>query len=156
MRSVTLATFNDREHAQPLVNRLHEAGFHPKISDESAWQRRHFAERLASVKVEVEEGEFDAAKQKAKELDAAEHVLNGSLNCPECNSPDIVYPSVTRKFILPALHALFYRLNISEKEFYCNTCQATWPLREKVEPERDALNWQIKGGPLHRNSDQTP
>jgi hypothetical protein len=156
MRSVTLATFNDRDHAQPVVERLKQEGFHPEIQDETAWQKRHLAERLASVKIAVDEEEYESAKQKLKEWDASEHWLDHAICCPECGSPDVQYPQVTRKFILPALHAFLFRLGIAEKEFYCKTCHATWPLRAKVEPERDALNWPIKRGRLNENPDVTP
>ena len=156
MRSVTLATFNDREHAEPVVKRLQQAGFHATIHDETAWQKRHMAERLASVKVQVEEKEHENAKTQLKEWDAKEHLLEQAICCPECGSPDVDYPQVTRKFVLPALHAFLYRLKLAEKEFYCNTCQATWPLREKVEPGRDPLGWPIKGKPLQHNPDTTP
>jgi hypothetical protein len=156
MRTVTLATFNDRDHAQPVVDRLQQAGFHPKLRDESAWQARHFSERLASVKISVDENEYEPAKHKLKEWDATEHWLDQAVCCPECSSPDVDYPQVTRKFILPALHALFYRLGFEEKEFYCNTCHHTWPTRIKIEPERDPLNWPIKNSPLHENTDTTP
>ncbi len=156
MRTVTLATFNDRDHAQPVVSGLQQAGFHPTIHDETKWQRGHFSERLASVKVQVEENEFETAKQKLKQLDATEHWLEQAVCCPECGSPDVDYPQVTRKFVLPTLHTFLYKLGFLEKEFYCNTCQHTWPLRAKVEPERDALNWPIKNSRLHENLDMTP
>lgn len=156
MRTVTLATFNDRDHAQPVVDRLEQAGFHPKVRDESAWQARHLAEHLASVKICVDENEYESAKGKLKEWDTTEHWLEQAVTCPECHSPDVDYPQVTRKFVLPALHALLYRLGIEEKQFYCNTCQHTWPTRIKMEPERDALNWPIKNSRLHENSDTTP
>jgi hypothetical protein len=156
MRSVTLATFNDRDHAEPVANRLQQAGFHAKIHDETGWQRHRLADRLASVKVQVEENEYEPAKRQLKEWDATEHFLEQAICCPECGSPDVDFPQVTRKFILPSLHALFYRLGLEEKLFYCNTCQATWPLRDKVEPERDPLGWPVKGKPLHHNPDSTP
>ena len=156
MRTVTLATFNDRDHAQPVVDRLQQAGFHPTVRDESAWQARHLAEHLASVKICVDEQEYEPAKDKLKEWDSTEHWLDQAVTCPECHSPDVDYPQVTRKFVLPALHALLYRLGIEEKQFYCNTCQHTWPTRIKMEPERDALNWPIKNSRLHENSDTTP
>ena len=156
MRSVTLATFNDRDHAQPVVDRLQQAGFHALMHDETKWQRHRLAEKLASVKVQVEENEYETAKRQLKEWDATEHWLDQAVCCPECGSPDVDYPQVTRKFIMPSLHALFYRLGLEEKLFYCNTCQHTWPLRAKMEPERDALNWPIKKSPLHENKDMTP
>ena len=156
MRSVTLATFNDRDHAEPVVNRLQQAGFHPSVRDESKWQDRHFAEHLASVKICIDEGEYEPAKRQLKDWDATEHWLDQAVCCPECGSPDVDYPQVTRKFILPTLHAIFYKLGWAEKEFYCNTCHHTWPLRVKMEPERDALNWPIKRSHLHENTDMTP
>ena len=151
-----MATFNDRDHAQPVARRLAESGFHPRIHDETNWQIAHMAERLASVKVEVEEQEHEAAKQKLKELDATEHLLDQAVCCPECGSSDVEYPQVTRKFILPSLHTLLFKLHLDEKMFYCQTCHATWPVREKVELERDALGWPIKKGHLQRNTDMTP
>jgi uncharacterized protein YbaR (Trm112 family) len=156
MRSAILATFNDRDHAQPVVDRLQQAGFHATIHDETNWQKRHFAERLAGVKVKVEEREGENAKRQLKEWDATEHYLDQAICCPECGSPDVDYPQVTRKFILPTLHAFMYRLRLLEKEFYCNTCQHTWPLRDKVEPQKDVLGWPIKGKGLQHNPDNTP
>ncbi len=156
MRTVTLATFNDRDHAQPVVNRLQQEGFHPEIKDESRWQAGHLSDRLASVKVRVEENEFESAKQQLKQWDATEHYLDQAVCCPECRSSDVDYPQITRKFVLPTLHAFLYRLGFMEKEFYCNTCQHTWPLRAKVESEKDALNWPVKNTPLHENKDMTP
>ena len=151
-----MATFNDRDHAQPVVNRLQQAGFHARLHDETNWQKHRLAEELASVKVQVEESEYETAKQRLKEWDATEHWLDQAVCCPECGSPDVDFPQVTRKFILPSLHALFYRLGLEEKQFYCNTCHHTWPLRVKVEPERDPLNWPIKNSRLHENTDMTP
>lgn len=151
-----MATFNDRDHAQPVVNRLQQAGFHAQLHDETNWQKHRLAEKLASVKVQVEESEYETAKQRLKEWDATEHWLDQAVCCPECGSPDVDFPQVTRKFILPSLHALFYRLGLEEKQFYCNTCHHTWPLRVKVEPERDPLNWPIKNSRLHENTDMTP
>jgi len=156
MRSVTLATFNDRDHAQPVVNRLQQAGFHAQLHDETKWQKHRLAEKLASVKVQVEENEFETARRQLKEWDATEHWLDQAVCCPECGSPDVDYPQVTRKFIMPALHMLLFKLRLEEKMFYCHTCHHTWPLRVKMEPERDALNWPIKNSPLHENTDMTP
>src|ERR1041385_2371975 len=101
MRSVTLATFNDRDHAQPVVERLQQAGFHATVHDETKWQKHRFTERLASVKVQVEEKEYDTAKRQLKEWDASEHWLDHAVCCPECGSPDIEFPQMTRKFMMP-------------------------------------------------------
>jgi hypothetical protein len=154
MKTAIVATFNDREHAEPVLKHLSEAGLHAAVRDETRWQKAHLSERLASVKIEVPENEFDAARAALKTCNPCE--LEQAVCCPECGSPDVDYPQVTRKFILPSLHTLLFKLGIVEKEFYCNTCHATWPVREKLEPERDELNWPIKRSPLHRSTDVTP
>src|SRR5436190_1903005 len=125
MKSVTLMTFNDREHAEPVVHRLHSAGFHTRLLDESGWQRRHLSERLASVKICVDESELQNARQKLSEWDSTDHFLKHAIRCPECVSGDVDYPQVTRKFVLPTIHAVLYKLGWVEKEFYCNTCHHT-------------------------------
>jgi hypothetical protein len=154
MKTAIVATFNDRDHAEPILQRLRETGLHPLFRDETRWQQAHLSERLASVKVEVPEEEFDAARARLKEGGACN--LEQAVCCPECGSPDVDYPQVTRKFILPSLHAILFKLGIVEKQFYCNTCQATWPVREKLEGERDELNWPIKRTPLRHNPETTP
>jgi len=154
MKTAIVATFNDPEHARPVLERLTSAGLHAKLRDETRWQGAHLAERLASVKIEVPEAEFDAARERLRECSPCE--MEQSVCCPECGSPDVDYPQVTRKFILPSLHTILFKLGIVEKEFYCNTCHATWPVREKLEPERDELNWPIKRSRLHRSTEMTP
>jgi hypothetical protein len=156
MRTVTLATFNDVDHALPVVNRLQQLGFHPQLLDETKWQKHRFAETLASVKVRVDENEFEPARKQLKDWNSSEHLLDQAVCCPECGSADVDYPQVTRKFMMPTLHMLLFKLGLNEKEFYCHTCHHTWPLRKKMEPERDALNWPIKNSPLHENPDVTP
>lgn len=156
MKTITLATFNDVDHAQPLVNRLQQAGFHPTMLDESRWQERHFAEHLASVKVQVDESESAAADRQLHQWDVSEHCLDQAVTCPECHSPEVDFPQVTRKFVMPALHSILYKLGVLEKQFYCQKCQHTWPTRSKLEPARDALNWPVKNTPLHENKDVTP
>jgi hypothetical protein len=154
MKTAIVATFNDRDHAEPVLRRLAGAGLHGSVRDETRWQTAHLADRLASVKIEVPESEFEAARAQLRECEPCQ--LEQSVCCPECGSPDVDYPQVTRKFILPSLHAIFYKLGILEKEFYCNTCQATWPVRDKLELQRDELNWPIKRSALRHNPEMTP
>lgn len=154
MKTAIVATFNDREHAAPVLKRLAEAGLHGSVRDESRWQKAHLTDQLASVKIEVPEEELESARACLMECPPCE--LEQSVCCPECSSPDVDYPQVTRKFILPSLHTLLYKLRIVEKEFYCHTCQATWPVRDRLEPQRDELNWPIKRSKLQRAHDVTP
>ena len=147
MNTAIVATFNDRDHAAPIVARLTAAGLHPSLRDETQWQRAHLAQRLASVKIEVPENQFDAARERLRECPPCD--LEQSVSCPDCGSPDVDYPQVTRKFVLPSLHTIFFKLGIMQEKFYCNTCQATWPVRDKLELERDELNWPVKRSRVH-------
>lgn len=154
MKKAVVATFNDMDHARPVLKRLSEGGLHAKVRDEARWQSAHLSDRLASVKIEVPEPEFNTARERLRDCPPCE--MEQAVCCPECGSPDVDYPQVTRKFILPSLHTLFLKLGFVEKLFYCHTCHATWPVRDKLEPERDALNWPIKDSPRHASLDRTP
>ncbi len=156
IKTVTVATFNDLEHAQPVVQRLEHAGFHPTVLDESRWQERHFAEHLASAKVQVHESEGQSATEQLRQWDLSDHCLEQAVTCPECRSPEVDFPQVTRKFVLPALHSILYKLRILEKQFYCQRCHHTWPTRVKVESAQDPLNWPVKNTALRENKDMTP
>src|SRR5689334_4517326 len=97
-KTAVVATFNDRTHAEPVIKRLRELGFHPEVRDETRWQKAHLSEGLASIKIDVPESEFAAVREKMREFPVCE--LEQSVCCPECHSPDVDYPQVTRKFIL--------------------------------------------------------
>ena len=155
LRGISSDSLPLRRAAQGVDER-YSAGFHPILLDESRWQDRHFAEHLASVKVQVDESESEAADRQLHQCDVSEHWLDQSVTCPECDSAEVDYPQVTRKFILPALHSILYKLGIMEKEFYCQRCHHTWPTRAKLEPARDPLNWPVKNTALRENKDMTP
>ena len=55
MRTVTLATFNDRDHAQPVVNELQQAGFQLQ----SLTERRHSLVKLAFLEIDQAEVGMD-------------------------------------------------------------------------------------------------
>ncbi len=148
MNTITIATFNQVEPALPLQQRLENAGIHAVIHDDSKLQNFIFeSESLAGIRVKVAEPDAERAQQLLAEWDAADHLLERAVICPECKSAQVEFPQITRKFLTPSLGGLLFKMHLAEKEFYCQSCHHTWPRRVKVEPEVDLLNWPVKVGP---------
>jgi len=147
--TITLATFNEAIHAQPLVARLWEAGIRAEIHDESKLERLWFVRKpLAGVRIEIHPDDFDKAARLVREWDTAEHALHNAVRCPECGSSRVEYPQFTRKFVTPNLVGLVSAMGLVEKEFYCQDCHNTWP-PERTKPPRVrkhlAPNYFIEG-----------
>jgi len=79
----------------------------------------------ANAKVLVTEDDFGRAQALMVEWEAADPDI-GAIRCPQCNSPRIEYPQLTRKFLTPALAAILFALKVFQKEFYCQDCHFTW------------------------------
>jgi 4-hydroxy-3-methylbut-2-en-1-yl diphosphate synthase IspG/GcpE len=97
---VTIATFNEQSKAKHLRNRLQQAGIGAEIIGDSHLQRVAFmAKPQAHVKVRVEEDDFGKAHQLMREWEASDPDVGGALRCPQCDSSNIEYPQMTRKFL---------------------------------------------------------
>ena len=125
---VTIATFNEPAQAKHLKDRLQQAGVRADVHNEGHLQSVAFmAKPLANAKVMVDEKDFDAAHQLMIDWEASEPDLGASaIRCPQCQSPRIEYPQLTRKFLTPGLAGIFFALKIFQKEFYCQDCHFTW------------------------------
>lgn len=145
MKALTLATFSDTKDAKIIQQRLEQAGIKSNILDESAKQRiAMMSEDLASVRVEVDENDFETANRLIHEWDAQDNILRDEVRCPNCRSAAIEYPQMTRKFVTPWIHTLLFKIHAVEKKFYCQECHYMWPMAEKVEEKTDVLGWPIK------------
>lgn len=145
MKTITIATFNQPEPARPVQQHLENAGIHAEIHDTSKLESILFgSESLAGVRVVVAEEDAGRAQGLLAGWDVAEHLLEQAVVCPQCHSPQVEFPQLTRKFLTPALGGLLFKLHIAEKEFYCHACHHTWPRSEKVDPELDLLNWPVR------------
>lgn len=134
MNTVTVATFNDPEKAQPLKNRLVQAGIQTEVVDEKNLQHVGFAsESLAGIRVRVPKADFEKALLLLKQWEP-EGVLRDAVRCPKCKSSRIQYPQMTRKFVLPALLRIGIALGIFKKQFYCEDCQYTWGIEVPADP----------------------
>ena len=129
---VTIATFNEQSKAKHLRNRLQQAGIGAEIIGDSHLQRVAFmAKPQAHVKVRVEEDDFGKAHQLMREWEASDPDVGAALRCPQCDSSNIEYPQMTRKFLTPAIASVLFAMKIFPKGFYCHNCHFTWT----TEPE---------------------
>ncbi|MDQ6913606.1 MAG: DUF2007 domain-containing protein [Verrucomicrobiota bacterium] len=124
---VTIATFNEAAKAKHLKNRFQQAGVKADIHNEARLQKVVGAQPLANAKVLVEEDEFERANKLLHEWETSDPDVGAAIRCPQCGSPRIEYPQMTRKFLTPWLATILFALKIFPKEFYCNDCHNTWP-----------------------------
>ncbi|MBA2586893.1 MAG: DUF2007 domain-containing protein [Chthoniobacterales bacterium] len=124
---VTIATFNEPAKAKRLKERLKVAGIKADVHNEGVLQAVAFMSKpQANAKVLVIEEDFEAANKLLLEWEASDPEIGSALRCPQCKSPRIEYPQLTRKFLTPSLTSVLFALKIFQKEFYCQDCQFTW------------------------------
>jgi hypothetical protein len=124
---VTIATFNEPAKAKHLKDRFQEAGVKADIHNEGHIQAGSFsAKPQANAKVLVTEEDFEAANNLLTEWEATDPQVGAAIRCPQCHSPRIEYPQLTRKFLTPSIAAILFALKIFQKEFYCQDCHYTW------------------------------
>ena len=146
MNEVNVASFNEKDHAITVKQRLEQAGIKAEVYDEEKLQRFWFnTESLAGKKVRVAEKDFEQAKKILEALDAKEDALHDAVKCPHCGSPRTDYPAATRKFAMPGLVEIFCTtVHLAPKQFYCEACQHTWTSANKLHHETDVLGWPVK------------
>lgn len=128
---VTIATFNERTKAKHLRDRFQNSGITADVAGEGGLQRAaSLADKQANVKVKVDEKDFERARKMLLEWEKTDPEVGAALRCPQCGSPDIEYPQLTRKFLTPALAGILFALKLFPKEYYCQSCHNTWPPEE--------------------------
>ena len=123
---VTIATFDEPAKAKHLKKRLDEAGVRADVHNERLQAVATMSERHANAKVMVDEDDFPKANQLMTEWEATDPQIGGAIRCPQCKSPRIEYPQMTRKFMTPWLASIMFALKLVPKEFYCQDCHFTW------------------------------
>src|SRR5438105_13979737 len=117
---VTIATFNEQSQAKHILDRSHQAGISAEIIGDSHLQRVAFmAKPQAHVKVKVEEDDFGKAHQLMREWEASDPDVGAALRCPQCDSSNIEYPQMTRKFLRPAIGSVLLAMELFPNAFYC-------------------------------------
>ena len=124
---VTIATFNEPVKAKHLKTRFQEAGIKADVHNEGHLQQMAFMSKpQANAKVLVHEDHFEKANQLMLEWEASDPEVGTAIRCPQCKSPRIEYPQLTRKFITPGIASILFAMKIFPKEFYCQDCHFTW------------------------------
>jgi hypothetical protein len=134
MKTITLATFNSREQAEPLRHRLEEAHIPAWIRDSGILKFLWFVHRpRAEVRLEVPARDFQQSLRMLETMDLRhEKAADWAVHCPECHSAQVIYPQFTGKFFLPNLIGLLSALGLVKKEFYCEHCHYTWLPTEDI------------------------
>ncbi len=125
---VTIATFNEPAKAKHLKEQLLQKGVKADLHNEAQLQAVAFMSKpQANAKVMVHEEDFDAANALMVEWETSDPEIGASaIRCPQCQSPRVEYPQMSRKFLTPGLVSILFALKILEKEFYCQDCHFTW------------------------------
>lgn len=142
---ITLATFNEAGPAESLKDRLHDAGFHAEVMDDSSAQAIFFMNRhpKAHMHVQVRKEEFDTARTRLRDWES-DGVMSQAVRCPQCGSSRIEFPQFSRRTAGSMFFAMLSAAHLIPREYYCEDCQFTWPDKVVAEVERDALNWPHK------------
>jgi predicted Zn-ribbon and HTH transcriptional regulator len=123
---VTIATFHEPAKAKHLKTRLQEAGVNADIHNEARLQMVAGGKPQANAKVMVEEDQFEKANSLMHDWERNDADIGAAIRCPQCQSPRLEYPQLTRKFLTPWLASVLFALKIFPKEFYCQDCHFTW------------------------------
>jgi hypothetical protein len=128
---VIIATFNEPAKARQVKRRFEDAGIKADIHNEAPLQEFGFMSKpQANAKVMVDDDAFEQAQSLMIEWESTDPDISAALiRCPQCNSSNIEYPQMTRKFLTPALVGVLCALKIIPKEFYCQDCHFTWTNR---------------------------
>lgn len=124
---VTIATFDEAAKAKHLKKRFEEVGVKADLHNEGRLQAvATMSQPHANAKVLVTEEDFERANTLLMEWEATDPEIGAAIRCPQCKSPRIEYPQMTRKFLTPWLASILFALKIFPKEFYCQDCHFTW------------------------------
>jgi len=141
-QTITIATFNDAAPAETLKDRLHDAGLHAEVTDDSGSQAIFFMTRhpRAHMRVQVRKEEFEKAGNLIRGWEK-DGVMAEAVRCPQCGSSRIEFPQFSRRTAGSVFFALLSAAHLIPREYYCEDCQFTWPDKVVPDVERDALNW---------------
>jgi hypothetical protein len=138
MNRMSVALFNDRAKAEPLRERLAQAGIPAEIHDELRHEKLWMAGKAScGVRLEVPAEQFERAEDMLTDWDAKDGALRDAIHCPECGSLRVEYPQYTRKSLLTNLAmGVAANMGVVEKDYYCEECHFTWP-KEGTKPRRN-------------------
>jgi hypothetical protein len=138
MNRISVALFSHAPKAEPIRQRLVEAGIPAEIHSKPLLRRMWFISNSeAGARLEVPAEHFERAEQLLLDWDAAEGALREAIRCPECKSLRVLYPQFAQNSLLTNLAmGLLATTGLVEKDYYCEDCHFTWP-KEGTVPRRN-------------------
>ena len=130
MNTVSVALFSERATAEPLRQRLEQAGIPAEIHDIHWQQRLWFVPKktAGTYYLEVPRAQIERAEQFLLAWHATENALHDAIRCPECKSLRVDYPQVAHHSLLTNLAlGLSAEVGLVERDYYCQQCHFTWP-----------------------------
>jgi len=126
---ISIALFNSRSDAEPIQQRLAQAGIVAEIHEELRLQKLWFvSRRAAGARLEVAVDQLERAEQLLLAWDCAGGALRQAIQCPECKSFRVDYPQFAKNSVMTNMAAGFAaELGLVEKDYYCERCHYTWP-----------------------------
>ena len=128
MNKIPIALFRTRGEAEPVRERLSEAGISSELHEEVWLQKLWFVSKdAAGVTLEVPEDQFQRAEQLILTMDK-KGTLQAAVHCPECHSLLVDYPQFARNSVMTNIAAgLLAEVGLLERDYYCEHCHYTWP-----------------------------
>jgi hypothetical protein len=138
MNWMPVVMVGDRAKAEPVRQRLQQAGLAPRIDERPPLSRLWWLGKQSQcVRVEVVANQFEEAENTLLQWDGEEGLLREAIRCPECGSLRVEYPQYARRSLLTNLAmGILARLGAIDWEYYCDDCHYTWP-REGFRPGRE-------------------
>ena|SRR5438105_1993914 len=129
MEWMPVALFSERAKAEPIRQRLAQAGFKAETHDEPRLAKLWFvSNKEGGARIEVPADQFEGAEQMLLDWDAAGKTLGEAIRCPECKSLRVEYPQYARNSMLTNLGmGLLSEIGLVEKDYFCLDCHFTWP-----------------------------
>ena len=146
-----VAVFEDLTDGQGLETFLQTRGLEARTYDDKLVRVFLFLRPpRVTYRVQVRRSALHHADELVAGL-ALEKVRR-AIRCPDCHSLHIVYPQMTRKFILPTilLH-LCVIFRIVEHECYCEQCHYDWQLPPPATLAASAPNAKFSPEPNQTN-----
>ena len=98
MSRIRVAFFDNRAEAEPICQRLVQAGIRAEIHPESGLAKLWFvSKRRSGVQLEVSAKDVERVRHLLAQWDAEYGCLKTAVRCPECGSMRIEYPQFTEK-----------------------------------------------------------
>lgn len=127
-----IASYDDPQSAQNLVDELVRRGFHAGVFDETAEQALKFytAHSHAQYRVTVPDEESIQALVEFEQMEpyeSPEHCpVKNAIRCPDCHSTRVEFPQFSRNTIVGSLPSIAVAVGLVDANFYCQKCHFTW------------------------------